>query len=71
MRNKEPPFVYDRSKLPEILTVADMALFMKASEQTVRNRIKAGKLKAHIDGQIIRIYRQDALNYLGLEDKSA
>lgn len=71
MKNKEPPFIYDRSKLPEILTVQDMARFMNTSEQTVLNRIHAGILKAHIDGRIIRIKRSDALNYLGLEDKSA
>ncbi len=66
MRNKEPPFVYDRSRLPELLTVADMAKFMHSSEQTVLNRIHSGKLKAHVDGKIIRIRRSDALNYLGL-----
>lgn len=70
MRNKEPPYVYDRSRLPELLTVADMATFMQASEQTVRNRIKAGKLKAHVDGQVIRIRRHDALTYLGLEESA-
>lgn len=68
MRAKAPPFVYDRSKLPELLTVAEMAAFMRASEQTVRNRIKAGKIKAKIDGQLIRIRRRDALDYLELED---
>lgn len=68
MRNKEPPFVYDRSKLPEILTVADMAVFMRTSEQTVRNRIREGKLNAIIDDKVIRIKRNDALAYLGLEE---
>lgn len=71
MRNKEPPFVFDRTRLPEFLIPADMASFMRCSEQTVLNRIHAGILKAHIDGRIIRIKRSDALNYLGLEDKSA
>ena len=70
MRNKEPPFVFDRSRLPEILTVADMARFMRSSEQTVLNRIHDGKLKAMVDGRIIRIRRSDALNYLGLEESA-
>lgn len=70
MRNKEPPYVYDRSRLPELLTVAEMAAFMRASEQTVRNRIKAGKINAVIDGQVIRIRRKDALSYLGLEESA-
>ena len=70
MRNKEPPYVYDRSKLPEILTVAEMAAFMRASEQTVRNRIREGKLNATIDGKVIRISRHDALVYLGLEESA-
>ncbi|MBR3819642.1 MAG: helix-turn-helix domain-containing protein [Clostridia bacterium] len=70
MRNKEPPYVYDRSLLPEILTPSDMASFMRCSEQTVLNRIHAGKLKAHVDGKVIRIRRSDALNYLGLEESA-
>ena len=68
MRNKHPSYIYDRSKLPEILTVSDMAAFMRASEQTVRNRIRDGKLKAIIDDKVIRIKRADALTYLGLEE---
>ncbi len=70
MRNREPPYVYDRSKLPEILTVAEMAAFMRASEQTVRNRIRDGKLNATVDGKVIRIKRHDALAYLGLEESA-
>ncbi|MBE7027371.1 MAG: helix-turn-helix domain-containing protein [Ruminococcaceae bacterium] len=70
MRNKEPPYVYDRSRLPEILTVAEMATFMRASEQTVRNRIKEGKLAAIVDDKVIRIKRKDALRYLGLEESA-
>ncbi len=67
MRNKHPPYIYDRSKLPEILTVSEMAAFMRTSEQTVRNRIRDGKLKAITDDKVIRIKRSDALAYLGLE----
>ncbi len=70
MRNKEPPFVFDRTRLPEFLTPADMASFMRCSEQTVLNRIHNGKLKAHVDGRVIRIRRSDALNYLGLEESA-
>ena len=70
MRKREPPFIYDRSKLPEILTVAEMATFMRASEQTVRNRIKEGKLAAIVDDKVIRIKRKDALSYLGLDESA-
>lgn len=70
MRTREPPFIYDRSKLPEILTVAEMASFMRASEQTVRNRIKEGKLAAIVDDKVIRIKRKDALSYLGLDESA-
>lgn len=67
MRNKEPPYVYDRTKLPELLTVVEAANFIRTSEQTVRNKIRKGKIKALVDEDIIRIHRSSILEYAGLE----
>lgn len=67
MRNKEPPYVYDRAKLPELLTVVEAAMFIRASEQTVRNKIREGKIKALVDENLIRIHRNSILEYAGLE----
>lgn len=67
MKNKEPPYVYDRAKLPELLTVVEAAMFIRASEQTVRNKIREGKIKALVDENLIRIHRNSILEYAGLE----
>lgn len=67
MRNKEPPYVYDRAKLPELLTVVEAANFVRTSEQNIRNKIREGKIKALIDDKLIRVYRKSLLEYAGLE----
>ena len=67
MKYKEPPYVYDRAKLPELLTVVEAAMFIRASEQTVRNKIREGKIKALVDENLIRIHRNSILEYAGLE----
>lgn len=68
MQRKEPPYVYDRTKLPELLAVYEAAAFLRVSETTVLNRIKAGKIKAFVDGKIIRIPKNAILEYAGLKD---
>ena len=67
MRNKEPPYVYDRAKLPELLTVVEAANFVRTSEQNIRNKIREGKIKALVDDKLIRVYRKSLLEYAGLE----
>lgn len=67
MRNKEPPYVYDRAKLPELLTVVEAANFVRTSEQNIRNKIRDGKIKALVDDKLIRVYRKSLLEYTGLE----
>lgn len=67
MKNKEPPYVYDRAKLPELLTVVEAANFVRTSEQNIRNKIREGKIKALIDDKLIRVYRKSLLEYAGLE----
>ncbi len=68
MQRKELPYVYDRSLLPELLTVVEAANFIRASEQTVRNKIRQGKIKALVDGDLIRIHRSSILEYAGLKE---
>lgn len=70
MRNKEPPYVYDRSLLPELLTVVEAANFLRASEQTVRNRVHDGKITALVDEDLIRIHRSSVLKYARLEESA-
>ena len=70
MRNKEPPYVYDRAKLPELLTVVEAANFVRTSEQNIRNKIREGKIKALVDDKLIRVYRKSLLEYAGLEKVS-
>lgn len=70
MRNKEPPYVYDRKQLAELLTVIEAANFIRASEQTVRNKIREGKITALVDGDIIRVHRSSILKYAGLEESA-
>lgn len=67
MKNKEPPYVYDRAKLPELLTVVEAANFVRTSEQNIRNKIREGKIKALVDDKLIRVYRKSLLEYAGLE----
>ncbi len=68
MQRKGPLYVYDRSKLPELLAVYEAAAFLRVSETTIHNRIKAGKIKAFVDGKIIRIPKDAILEYAGLKD---
>lgn len=70
MKNKEPPYVYDRAKLPELLTVVEAANFVRTSEQNIRNKIREGKIKALVDDKLIRVYRKSLLEYAGLEAAS-
>jgi excisionase family DNA binding protein len=45
--------------LLELLTVAEIALSLKVSEQTVRRWLKARQLKHQRCGRQIRVYRHD------------
>lgn len=68
MQRKGPPYIYDRSLLPELLTVVEAANFLRASEQTVLNRVHDGKIKALVDDGLIRIHRKEFLEYAGLKE---
>ena len=50
--------------LPEVLTVDEVAVFLRVNRKLVYTEIKRGKLHARKIGRIYRIHRDDVLNYL-------
>lgn len=63
MRNKEPPYVYDFSKLPELMTVYEAADAMRASESFIRKAYRNGDLEIIRYGDTIRISREAFLDF--------
>ncbi|MDH6675771.1 excisionase family DNA binding protein [Paenibacillus sp. LBL] len=50
-------------ELPAILTIQEAATHLRRCTKTVRNRIKAGKLRSFKEGQEHRIRREWLLEY--------
>jgi excisionase family DNA binding protein len=69
--------VYDRkgggivlniiSKLPEVITVLELAEAFRVSNQTIIREIKRGKLKASKIGRDYRIERGDVVEWVRLK----
>lgn len=51
-------------KLPEVLTVKQLAEFLQVSDQTITRAIKAGKLKAFKIGKDWRIEKDEVIKWL-------
>lgn len=49
---------------PELLTVADVAKYLKVSQRTVREMIQRGDLRAAKIGKAYRIRKEDVLSLL-------
>ncbi len=61
---KRNDYVYDFSKLPEMLTVEIVANALQCSETKVHNIIRSGNLKCLKDGKLFRIRKQSFLDYV-------
>ena len=60
---KLPEFVYDFTKLPELMAVSDAALAMQASESFIRNAYNNGDLEFFRYGNTIRISRNALIDF--------
>lgn len=50
--------------LPDILTVKELAEFIKVSDQTIARAIKAGELKAFKVGREWRVEKEEVLKWI-------
>ena len=57
-------FIYDFTKLPELLKVSEAANALRCSESKVLKNFNDGKLKGFRDGKVIRIHRNSLLEYI-------
>lgn len=55
-------------KLDDVLTVKELAEFLKVNTETVKRALKSGKLEGFKVGNEWRIYREDVVKWL-LEKK--
>ena len=53
-----------KSHLPRFLTRQEVAEILDCSEDTVDRRIRAGKLKALVDGRLVRVSEADLAAYI-------
>lgn len=53
-----------KSALPRFLTRQEVAEILDCSEDTVDRRIRAGKLKALVDGRLVRVSESDLAAYI-------
>lgn len=60
---KLPEFVYDFEKLPELVTVSEAALAMRASESFIREAYNRGDLEIFDCGSTIRISRKALIDF--------
>ncbi len=51
-------------KLPDILTLKQVAEFLQVSNLTIQRAIQAGKLKAFKPGRDYRILKEDLISYI-------
>jgi len=56
-------------KLPEILTLKQVAEFLQVSNLTIQRAIKAGRLKAFKPGRDYRILKEDLIEFIEKEKK--
>ena len=56
-------FIYDFTKLPELLKVSEAADALRCSESKVLQSFNGGKLKGFRDGKLIRIHRESLIEY--------
>jgi len=56
------------SELPEILTVSEVANYLKVSDRTITRLIRANKLKKLPVGRI-RIHKIDFVDFLNIQDE--
>ena len=60
---RAPEYVYDFSKLPELITVSEAAAAMRASESFIRKAYNNGDLEIIRYGDTIRISREAFLDF--------
>ena len=60
---KLPEFVYDFTKLPELMSVSVAALAMQVSESFIRNAYNNGDLEIFRYGDTIRISREALIDF--------
>lgn len=60
---RAPEYVYDFSKLPELITVQEAAAAMRASESFIRKAYRSGDLEIIRYGDTIRITREAFLDF--------
>ena len=53
-----------KSALPRFLSRREVAEILDCSEDTVDRRIRAGKLKALVDGRLVRVSEADLAAYI-------
>jgi excisionase family DNA binding protein len=57
----------ENENLPAVLTVKDVAQFLRISEQTVKRALKAGLLRGFKAGRDWRIYKTELLRWANLK----
>ena len=63
MKNKQP-YIYDRSKLPEYLTVVEAANFLNLSEKTISRYCHNGSISCFKLERAIRIPRNALFEFI-------
>ena len=63
MKSKQP-YIYDRSKLPEYLTIVEAANFLNLSEKTISRYCHNGSIPHFKLERAIRIPRVDFLEFV-------
>ena len=63
MRRNVPDYVYDFSQLPELISVSEAAMAMRASESFIRTAYKNGDLEIFRYGDTIRITREAFIDF--------
>lgn len=63
MKSKQQ-YIYDRSKLPEYLTVVEAANFLNLSEKTISRHCKNGSISHFKLERAIRIPRQALFDFI-------
>ncbi len=63
MKSKQP-YIYDRSKLPEYLTIVEAANFLNLSEKTISRYCQNGSIPHFKLERAIRIPRDDFLEFV-------